>query len=65
MGKFAIKRLIAAYKDWGKDRDDTQLLETVQALAREFAKDDPSSEADITSLGRDDLKLICFEYVSS
>ena len=65
VGKFAIKRLKAAYKKWGKDRDDEQLLEAVQALATDFAKDDPSREADVESLGRDDLKLICFEYVSS
>lgn len=65
VGKFAIKRLKAAYKQWSKDRDDGQLLETVQALARDYAKDDQSSDTDVESLERDDLKLICFEYITS
>ena len=65
MGKFAVKRLKGAYKEWLQSKDDATLLETVSELARDFAKDVPGSDGPDHSLRREDLELICFDYLSS
>lgn len=65
MGKFAVKRLKAAYKEWSEGKDDATLLETVSGLAEDFGKDVPGSNESDHLLQRDDLELICFDYLSS
>jgi hypothetical protein len=65
MGRFAIKRLKDTWSTWMNDRDDNVLLTAVDSLANEFAKEPESGLNPQISLTRDDLNLICFEYVSS
>jgi len=64
MGRFPVKRLKASYGDWSTNRDDGALLTAVQSLAADFGKDRPDGESRAGSLQRDELELICFEYVS-
>ena len=63
MGRSLHKKLKDAHQEWSALRDDEALLEAVSALAAEFSKDRPASEAK-GALRRDDLTLICFEYVT-
>ncbi|HUS48450.1 MAG TPA: helicase-related protein, partial [Phycisphaerae bacterium] len=63
-GPFLIKRMRAAYKQWSEDHQDTVLVEQVGKWARDFSKAEAGDQAGST-LRREDLKLICFEYVSS
>jgi hypothetical protein len=44
--------------------DDATLVREVGVLAEEFGKQKPKEKA-IKRLGREDLELICFEYVSA
>ena len=63
-GPFLIKRMRAAYKQWTEDHQDVDLSEQVGQWARDFGKAAAEDEA-AGALRREDLKLICFEYVSS
>jgi hypothetical protein len=65
VAKFAIKRLRAAFKEWSRTKDDAALLEAVTALARDFGRSSGEDQARQPALRREDLELICFEYVSS
>lgn len=65
MGRFAVKRLKAAYKEWSQAKDDPALLEAVSELAQDFAKETHGDNSADQSLQRDDLELICFDYLSS
>ncbi len=62
-GPFIIKKLRTAFRDWTDTHEDSVLLETILRLASDFGKTDPPDSAG-ASLAREDLKLICFEYVS-
>jgi hypothetical protein len=64
MGRFAIKRLKAAYAQWGNDHNDGAFLAAVQSLAVDYSKDATESTPRNVALARDHLELICFEYVS-
>jgi hypothetical protein len=46
------------------DNLDSALLDAVSALAAEFSKDRPTTTQAKGALVRDDLTLICFEYVT-
>lgn len=63
MGRALHKKLKDAHQEWSASRDDNALLDVVSALATEFSKDRPPTEVK-GALGRDDLTLICFEYVT-
>ncbi len=65
MGKFAVRRLKVAYKEWTQGSNDADLLATVTALAKDFAKEAPGADNADQPLCREELELICFEYVSS
>ena len=65
MGKFAVKRLRTAHKEWGQAKEDAGLLQAVTELARDFAKDGANGDSVSDALRREELELICFEYVSS
>ena len=65
MARFAIKRLKTAYSAWRGDNEDKALLEAVESLATDFAKDRDDDAERPVSMSRDDLELICFDYVSS
>ncbi|MBE3100129.1 MAG: helicase [Planctomycetes bacterium] len=63
-GPFAIKAMKAAYKQWGEDHQDPALLSSVSQLAEDFGKA-PDGMSPAGQLRREDLNLVCFEYVSS
>ena len=63
MGRAIHKKLKDAHQEWAASRDDGGLLDAVAALAAEFSKDRPSSDAKGV-LRLDDLTLICFDYVT-
>lgn len=65
MARFAIKRLKSAHAAWSDDHDDRALLAAVQSLATDFAKDSADDGSLETTISREQLELICFEYVSS
>ena len=64
MGRFAIKRLKATYAEWSTGRDDQVLLSAVQSLAADYGKEPTDSASRETTLARENLELVCFEYVS-
>jgi superfamily II DNA or RNA helicase len=64
MGRALHARLKAAYDGWKVSRDDGTLVDSMVALADQFGKQKPA-EAATKRLCRDDLELICFEYVSA
>ena len=63
--KFALKRLKTAYKTWNDSKDDGVLLDAVTGLAQDFAKDTADGDMPDNGFRREELELICFEYVSS
>lgn len=62
-GPFVIKKMKAAFKAWANGSDDTALLDAIMDLEADFAKGSTGSTA--STLHREDLKLVCFEYVST
>lgn len=66
VGRFAVRRLKDAYKEWRiNGGDDTALVATVVSLAHDFGKDAGPDDAAADPLRRDELQLVCFEHVSS
>lgn len=63
MGRGLHTRLRAAYADWNTEKNDAGLVEAVMDLADQFGKE-RTSKSSVKQLSRDDLELICFEYVS-
>jgi superfamily II DNA or RNA helicase len=63
MGRALHAKLRAAYDAWKSETDDKALVSKVADLAEHFGKEKPSS-ATTKKLTRDDLDLICFEYVT-
>jgi hypothetical protein len=64
-GRFAVTRLKAAMREWKKTNDDGALLTAVLSLASDFGKDVVAEEHGIAPIRREELELVCFEYVSS
>ena len=62
-GPFVIKRIKAAYQTSQADGQVQPLLDEITRLEADFGKDS-QSDARSPGLRREDLKLICFEYVS-
>lgn len=63
MGRSLHTKLKAAYEQWKTSKDDSGLVGEVAALAEQFGKSRPEPGA-AKQLRRDDLELICFEYVT-
>ncbi len=63
MGRSLHVKLRKAHQSWSENRDDGGLLAAVGTLAEEFGKNQPSAEK-MRSVRREDLELICFEYVT-
>jgi SNF2 family DNA or RNA helicase len=63
MGKALHARLRDAYEAWGTEKDDRKLVDAVFTLAEQFGKD-KATTTPVKRLTREDLELICFEYVS-
>jgi len=63
MGRSLHKKLKDAHSAWSVERDDSMLLTCVATMAEEFSKTRPSAES-TCPIRKEDLTLICFEYVS-
>jgi hypothetical protein len=63
MGRALHARLKTAHEGWKASSDDATLVEEVLTLAGPFGKQ-RADEAPLKRLCREDLELICFEYVS-
>jgi superfamily II DNA or RNA helicase len=68
MGRSLHKKLKDAHDGWAASHDDVALLDAVAVLAAEFSKERPRSQAPAWERGpgmrREDLSLVCFEYVT-
>jgi hypothetical protein len=64
MGKALHAKLRAAYEEWGESKDDQRLADHVSELADLFGKEKTAPARGI-KLSRDDLELICFDYLSA
>jgi superfamily II DNA or RNA helicase len=64
MGRALHAKLKAAYDDWKASGNDAALVDGIAALADQFGKQKPV-ETGTKRLCREDLELICFEYVSA
>jgi hypothetical protein len=63
MGRALHTKLKAANENWKESKDDAKLVEEVASLSEQFGKQKPE-DGTIRPLSREDLELICFEYVS-
>jgi superfamily II DNA or RNA helicase len=63
MGRALHANLKSAHESWKESRDDATLVEKVLALAKQFGKQ-RADDAPLKRLRREDLELICFEYVT-
>jgi hypothetical protein len=64
-GPFAIKKMKAAFQASQADGQAQPLLDEINRLEADFGKSSASSSTQSPGLRREDLKLICFEHVSS
>ena len=64
MGRTLHLKLREIYEQWVSSHDDTVLLSAVCVLADQFAKDRQPSTS-LNRLERNDLDLICHEYLSA
>ena len=63
MGRALHAKLKAANEGWKESKNDATLVEEVAGLSEQFGKQRPE-DGTIKRLDREDLELICFEYVS-
>ena len=64
MGRALHAKLKAAHESWKALRDDAVLVEDVVGLSEQFGKQAGDAPT-LRRLRREDLELICFEYVSA
>lgn len=65
LGPSSVRRLKRAFQNWQGDHDDSALLSTVSDLASDFTKSDTLEQPNSNALSREQLELVCFEYVSN
>jgi hypothetical protein len=63
MGRALHAELKAANENWKTSKNDATIVEDVATLSEQFGKQ-RSADVDVKRLSREDLELICFEYVS-
>lgn len=63
MGRALHAKLKTAHDSWKESRDDVALVDEVVMLSEQFGKQ-RADDAPLKRLRREDLELICFEYVS-
>ena len=63
MGRSLHAKLRKAHQGWQEGRDDRTLLAAVGLLAEEFGKVRPAAQSPDT-VRREDLELVCFDYVT-
>jgi superfamily II DNA or RNA helicase len=64
MGKSLHARLRSLCEEWGSKKDDRALVEAVHMMAEQFGKE-KTAQGPTRRLTREDLELICYEYLSS
>ena len=64
MGRALHAKLKTANENWKASKDDATLVEEVASLSEQFGKQGQEDDGAIKRLCREDLELICFEYVS-
>jgi hypothetical protein len=64
MGRALHVRLKAAQDTWKASEDDAALVEEVVLLAEHFGKQ-KAADGTVKRLSREELELICFEYVTA
>jgi superfamily II DNA or RNA helicase len=64
MGRSLHLQLRKSFDAWRESKDDSALASAIAALAAQFAKGKRLPAA-VQALQRDDLELICFEYVTA
>ena len=64
MGISLHKKLRQSNDQWSQSRDDAVLIGDVASLAEEFSKGRPHA-IESRDVRREDLELICFEYVTA
>jgi hypothetical protein len=64
MGRALHVKLKEIYEAWATIHDDASLLASVSVLADQFGKERQTSK-NSKNLKRDDLHLICYEYLSA
>jgi hypothetical protein len=63
MGRALHARLKAANENWKTSNDDGAFVDEVGNLLEQFSKQEASKKP-VKQLSREDLQLICFEFVS-
>ena len=63
MGRALHTKLKAANEAWKESKDDAKLVAEVTSLSEQFGKQ-KQGDGTVKRLSREDLELICFEYVS-
>lgn len=63
MGRGLHTKLKAAYDEWNTEKNDATLVAEVMSLAEQFGKERARTST-VKQLTREELELICFEYVS-
>lgn len=63
MGRAIHAKLRAVYDAWKDSRDDKTLVDEVHLFSEQFGKERTSATS-VKRLTREDLELICFEYIS-
>jgi superfamily II DNA or RNA helicase len=63
MGRALHAKLREALDSWSDSDNDPALVQAVASLAETFGKD-PQTAAEVKRLKKEDLDLICFEYVT-
>jgi hypothetical protein len=63
MGRALHAKLKMANESWKESKDDSALVEEVVTLSEQFGKQ-RAEVAPLKRLSREDLELICFEYVT-
>jgi len=63
VGKAVVAKLRTLHADWGNHRDDQRAIEELERLIADYGKE--AKVAPHAALGRDGLRLVCFEFVSS
>jgi hypothetical protein len=63
MGRALHLKLKTAHSSWKESRNDSALVDEAVSLAEQFGQE-RADDAPLKRLNREELELICFEYVS-
>ena len=63
MGRALHSKLKVAHETWKTDKNDATLVEVVVTLSEQFGKERRNT-SDFKTLSREELELVCFEFVT-